>query len=128
MSHMQILWHEAISYFAGSEDMNGRGQGILFHLPGLCFIFGWWLENTIYTAHFCQVMFSFILEVIWFLQYIIAAIVTEQQNNVRKVQREQPQNEVDTPLKGLKDNKVFLKMAEFFPLSCLICLPLPSRW
>lgn len=32
-----------------------------------------------------------------------------------KVQREQPQNKVDAPLKVLKDNKVFLKMAGFFP-------------
>lgn len=65
-------------------------------------------------AHLCQVRLIFILEVIQFLQFIIAAVFTEQQSSVRKVQREQPQNEVDTPLKGLKDNKVFLKMAGFF--------------
>lgn len=108
--------------------MNRRSQGILFHLSGLCFIFGCSLESTIDMAHLCQVMLIFILEVIWFLHSKIAAIFPEQQSNVRKVQREQPQNGVEKPLKGLNGNKVFLKMAGFFPLSCLICLPLPSIW
>lgn len=79
-------------------------------------------------AHLCQVMLIFILEVILLLQLIIAATLTEKQSNVRKVQREQPQNEAGTPLKGLKDNKVLLKMAGVFPLSCLIYLPLLSIW
>lgn len=49
------------------------------------------------------------------VELIIANIFTEQQSNVRKVQREQLQNEIGTPLKDLKDNKVLLKMAVFFP-------------
>lgn len=60
------------------------------------------------------------------VELIIANIFTKQQSNATKVQREQLQNEIGTPLKGLKDN-VLLKMVGFFSL-VLPDLPLPAQY
>lgn len=102
MFHMQMLCHKSISYFSGFEGWNGPGCPI----SPLRTVFYFWLIFRkilllhILFTHLCQVVLIFILEVMWFLQFLIAAVFTEQQSNVRKVQREQPQNEGDTPLKG----------------------------